>query len=163
MTYKTPWAQRFPPLWMLPQVNINHLRPDPIQTQPFSEAGGWRASWSTLINSIYLVWSPDSTQKESLRVFSVVSAPACSVIKSCLTLCDPMDCSPPGSSVYGISQGRRLEWVVISFSTGSSWPRDWTCVSCIGRQILYHWATREALSCKKQMPTLDSVTKAGPS
>ena len=47
----------------------------------------------------------------------------CLVNKSCLTLCDPMDCSPPGSSVHGISQSRILEWVAISFSKGSSWPR----------------------------------------
>ena len=57
-------------------------------------------------------------------------------------LCDPMDHSPPGSSVHGISQARILEWVAISSSRGSSWPRDWTQVSGIGRQILYHWATR---------------------
>ena len=55
-----------------------------------------------------------------------------------------MDCSPPGSSVHGISQARVLEWVAISFSRGSFWSRDWTQVSCSGRQILYHWATREA-------------------
>ena len=51
--------------------------------------------------------------------------------QSCLTLCDPMDCSPPGSSVHGISQARILEWFVIPFSRGSSPPRDQTCVSCI--------------------------------
>ena len=48
-----------------------------------------------------------------------------------LTLCDPMDCSPPDSSVYGILQARILEWVAISFSRGSSWPRDQTRVSCV--------------------------------
>ena len=57
------------------------------------------------------------------------------------TLCNPMDCSLPGSSVQMISQTRVLEWVAISFSRGSSQPRDGTCVSCFGRQILYHWAT----------------------
>ena len=57
---------------------------------------------------------------------------------------NPMDCSPPGSFIHGISQARILKWVSISFSRGSSQLRDWTCVSCIGRQILYHWATREA-------------------
>ena len=46
------------------------------------------------------------------------------VAQSCLTLCDPMDCSPPGSSVHGILQARILEWVAISFSRGSSQPRD---------------------------------------
>ena len=69
---------------------------------------------------------------------------ACSVAKSCLTLCDPMDHSPPGSSVHGSSQARILEWVAISFSRGSSQSRDWTQVSYIDLQILYHQATREA-------------------
>ena len=49
-----------------------------------------------------------------------------------------MDCSLPGSSVHGISQARILEWVAISFSRGSSKPRDQTHISFIGRQILYH-------------------------
>ena len=62
----------------------------------------------------------------------------------CPTLCDLMDCSPPGSSVHEISQARILEWVAIPFSRRSSWPKDQTCISCTGRQILYHWATREA-------------------
>ena len=73
---------------------------------------------------------------------------ACSVTQSCPTLWDPLDCSPPGSPVRGILQARLLEWVAISFSRGSSPPRDWpciSCVSCIGRRILYRWATREAL------------------
>ena len=71
----------------------------------------------------------------------------CLVIKSCPTLCDPIDCSPPGSSVHEISQARILEWVAISFSGGSFWPKDRTWaswISCIGRQILYHCITREA-------------------
>ena len=63
----------------------------------------------------------------------------CFVAQLCLTLCcDTMDCSLPGSSVRGILQARILEWAAISFSRGSSWPRDWTRVSCTRRQILYH-------------------------
>ena len=58
--------------------------------------------------------------------------------------CDPIDYSPPISSVHGISQARIVEWVAISFFRGSSWTRDQTHISCIGRWILYHWATREA-------------------
>ena len=53
------------------------------------------------------------------------------VAQSCPTLCNPMDYRPPGSSVHGILQARILEWVVIAFSRGHSWPRDWTHVSCI--------------------------------
>ena len=55
----------------------------------------------------------------------------CLVAKPCPTLCDTMDCSPPVSSVHGISQARILEWVVISYSRGSSWPRGQTHISCI--------------------------------
>ena len=62
----------------------------------------------------------------------------CLVAKVCLPLCNPMDCSLPGSSVRDILQARILEWVAISFSRGLSQPRDQTCVSYIGRQILYH-------------------------
>ena len=69
---------------------------------------------------------------------------SCLVAQSCPTLCDPMDCSPPGFSVLGISYAKILEWVVISFSRGISWARDQMYVSCIDRQILYHWATGEA-------------------
>ena len=58
------------------------------------------------------------------------------VTESCPTLCDPMDCSLPGSSLYGILQARVQEWVAIAFSRGSSWPRDRTWVSCIpGRRF----------------------------
>ena len=62
-------------------------------------------------------------------------------LQSCLTLCDPMDCSPPGSSVHGVFQARILQWFAIPSSRGSAQPRDQTCisyVSCIGRWVLYH-------------------------
>ena len=57
--------------------------------------------------------------------------------------CDSVDCSPPGSSVHEILQVRILEWVAISFSGGSSPPRDWTRVSCTAGGLLTDWATRE--------------------
>ena len=69
------------------------------------------------------------------------------VTQSCPTLCDPMDCSLPGSSVHGIFEARTLEWVAISFSRGSSRPRDWTWVSRIVGRLFTVWATREALVC----------------
>ena len=64
--------------------------------------------------------------------------------KSCPILCYLMDHSSPGSSVHGILQARILKWVAISFSRWPSWPKDWTHVSSIGRQILYHWTASEA-------------------
>ena len=66
------------------------------------------------------------------------------VTQSCLILCNPMDYSPPGSSVHGILQARILEWVAIPFSRGSSWPRDRTWVSHIAGRFFAVWATREA-------------------
>ena len=63
---------------------------------------------------------------------------ACTLTQSYPTLRNPMDCSPPGSSVHGILQARIPEWVAISSSRGSSQPRDQTHVSCTGRRILYH-------------------------
>ena len=66
-----------------------------------------------------------------------------SVIQSSPTLCDPMDCSPPGSSVHGILQARILEWVAISFSRGSSCSRDQTRVFHIAGRFFIIWATRE--------------------
>ena len=65
------------------------------------------------------------------------------VDQSCPTLCDPMECSPQGSSVHGILQSRILEWVAMASFRGSSQLRGRTsisCISCIGRQILYHCA-----------------------
>ena len=56
-------------------------------------------------------------------------------VLSHIWLCDPVDCSPPGSSVHGLLQARTLEWVAISFSSGSSWPRDWTQVSYVAGRL----------------------------
>ena len=72
--------------------------------------------------------------------------PSCVGTHSCPTLCDSMDCSPPGSSVHRTLQERVLERVAISSSRGSSQPKDLTrvsCVSCIGKRILSHWAIRK--------------------
>ena len=62
-------------------------------------------------------------------------------LQSCLTLCDRMDCSPPGSSVLVILQTKILEWIAMPSSRGSSQPRDQSCisyVSCIGRQVFFY-------------------------
>ena len=68
------------------------------------------------------------------------------VAQLCLTLRDPMDCGLLGS-VHGIFQAKILEWVAISFSRGSSQPRDWTQVSCTAARFFTIWATREVLIC----------------
>ena len=71
-------------------------------------------------------------------------------VQSCPTLCDPMDSSQPGSTVHGIFQARILEWVEISSSRGSSWPMDWTPVSCLLHEQAGSWAlaiTWEIYTC----------------
>ena len=95
------------------------------------------------------------------------------VAQSCLTLCDSVDCGPPGSSAHGILQARILVWVAMSFSRGSSRPRDLThisYVSCIDRRILYHQCHlgiphRNAVLClvTQSCPTLcDSMNSSLP-
>ena len=110
----------------------------------------WFQTWTvaSTLPWIFSLWAyPIDFQDLSV---SWNNSSSCSQTRVCaqlyLTLCEPMDCSPPGSSVHGISQARILEWVAISFSRGSSPFRDWTHVFCIGRQILYHWATLEAFT-----------------
>ena len=65
------------------------------------------------------------------------------VIQLCLTLCDPMDCSLPGSSPHGIPKANILEWVLIPFSRGYSWPRDQTRASHIVGRFFTVWTTTE--------------------
>ena len=81
--------------------------------------------------------------------------------QSCMTLCEPMDCSPPGSSVHSISQARKLEWVAISFSRGSSRPREWTCISCISciARLIHHKILQDNY---RKMPTSASLTRSKP-
>ena len=94
---------------------------------------------------IYLPWS-DGTRCRDLHFLNVklilffIEIIGGLVTKSCPTLVTPMDCSPPGSSVHGILQARILEWVAISFSTGSSQPRNWTQVLCIAGRFFTGWA-----------------------
>ena len=79
--------------------------------------------------------------------FSSLSVCVCVLVaQSCPTLCNPMDCGPPGSSVHGTLQARILEWVAIPFSRGSSRPRHRTQVSCTAGRFFAIWATRETCS-----------------
>ena len=106
----------------------------------------WQAdssSLSHLDSPIYgvLLLSRHSVMSHSLRphglsvTFLCIKVHFSSVAQSCLILCDPMDCSQSDSSVHGILQVRIMEWVVISFSRGSSQPRDQTRVSCIANRL----------------------------
>ena len=95
--------------------------------------------WVFLVKLIFSLWKVLKFKRSHYIM--------CVCAQSYPTLCDPLDCSPPGFSVHGISQARILEQVAISSSRGSFWPRDRTCSCCIGRWILYQWATWEACHC----------------
>ena len=98
---------------------------------------------------LYAANPKNSTRIKNLDLINEFSTIRREVAQSCPTLCDPMDCSPPGSSVHGIFQAWILEWVAISFSRGCSRPRDWTRVSRIVGRCFTIQATREAhASCK---------------
>ena len=101
----------------------------------------WR---QTLTDVRHLPFSPPST-KIPFRTLRRVARRLKEVLvtQSCPTLCDPMDCSPPGSSVHGILQARILEWVAIPFARGSCWSRDQNQISCIAGRFFIIWATRE--------------------
>ena len=115
---------------------------------------------------IWLIWHQ--------LALPVLERPIYSVAQSCLTLCGPMDRSPPGSSVHGIFQARILEWFAISFSRASFWLRDRIWVSCIAGRCFtiggisdlvwrYHLKTQaesitfssKALECSTIVPKME--------
>ena len=112
---------------------ISHMRYDLPFLLKYTEWRSWPRSgrWKTEESDV--VSCTPSRLTQAVRLGSVT--------KSCLTLCNSRDCCPPGSSVHGILQARTLEWVAMSFSGGSAWPRDQTrifCISCTSRRILHH-------------------------
>ena len=80
------------------------------------------------------------------------------VAKLCPTFCDTMEYNSLDSTVHEILQARTLEWVVIHFSRGSSWPRDWTQVSCIAGRFFTIWATRDQIMTNYFTAALLKVT-----
>ena len=87
---------------------------------------------------------------------------SCLVSKSCLPLYNPTAWGPPGSSVHGISQARMLEWVSLSFSRGSSWPKDWTRVSCTAGRFFTIRATAAAAKSLQSCLTLYNPIDGSP-
>ena len=108
-------------------------------------------NWKFVFNHLHSIPLPPAFTTHlisfsmSMFVWSIIDLWWWLLTKSCPTLCNPMDCSLPGSSVHEISQARILEWVVISFSRGSSWPRDQTWVSCIAGRFFMDWLTGKYL------------------
>ena len=94
--------------------------------------------------------------------FALCNAHVCSVAQLCPTLCNPRDCSPPDSSVYGVFQAQILEQFAIFHSRDCPNPgiEPTSPESCIGQQILYHWATWE-VPCKHTIPESIQLTHLG--
>ena len=136
------WCSHYPRKWVL-HASLLHI------WRKWDPKGKWPAQRQTVNNWLTGTWTclSDARNTHSHLPYCVyVCAPLCP------TLCNPMDCSPPGSSTHGFSQAWILEWVAISYSRESSWPKDWThisCVSWIGRWVLYLSATWEAHCSKK--------------
>ena len=110
------------PCWVGNSNSLNHLKQ-------------WEAQekYYVLLNS----------QSEFVPYSRFLKKPIIVCVLFSLTLCYTVDYNLPGSSVCGIFQARILEWVAISFSRASSWPRDWICVSSIAGRFFTHWVIGE--------------------
>ena len=125
----------------MPGFPVLHQLPEPTQT-PLSQ--WWVISIESVMPSNHLIVCPPLLLTPLIfPSIIVVSSESHSIVSDS---CDPMDYSLPGSSVHGILQARILEWVAISFSRGSSLPKNQTQVSCIAGRFFTDWAMREAPS-----------------
>ena len=148
------WARALPFLLRPSYVRPNSLDP-PLLSIPFTFWEPVQYPWIPALPDLRLPclanhWDPSwvcqlkiFSQPKSWEFCFIESEKESEVAQSCLTLCDPIDCSLPGSSVHGIFQTIVLEWIAISFSRGSSQPRAWTQVSRIVDRYFTVWATRE--------------------
>ena len=101
-------------------------------------------SFSACCLNLFRIFLPPSSTFCDVFLYHLEWVVVVLVTQSFLTLCNPMDCSPPSSSIHGILQARILQWVAISFSRGSSQCRDWTWVSQIAERFFIIWVIREA-------------------
>ena len=147
LAWEILWREDPGGLQSMGSQRVSHDWSDLAHTHTILNRSGWKFLFSlfqkenTASQDSSVFWDfPEKAKNPTRAWFACVF----SVTKSHPALCDPMDCSPPGSSLCGTSQTRILEQVAISSSKASSQPRDQThvsCVSWIGMQILYHWAS----------------------
>ena len=122
-----------------PRPRTPALQADSLPSEP---PGKPHLFWISFPSGHYRVLNrfPVLYSRFSLVIYFIHACMEAKGLQSCPALCDPMDCSPQGSSVHWIFQARTLEWVATPSSRGSSLPRDQICIayaSCIGRQVLY--------------------------
>ena len=142
ISYQTPSGKSIPRKGG-PAGDLGVVETGCLCFEPGSKCQTRLGNWTTAVwiasEAPSLTW-PICFPPHSIPIWNLV----CLVTQSCPTLWDPLDCSPPGASVHGILHARILEWVAISFSRGSSWPRDWTQVSYIASGFCTVWISREA-------------------
>ena len=167
LAWKIPWTQEPGRLQSMGSLRVEHDSVTSLslftfmhwrrkqQSTPVFLPGESQGRWSLVGCHLWGRTELDTTevtqqqqQQGSMSRLSNQCARLC--VFSCVRLCDSMDSSPPASSIHGIILARILEWVAISFSRAFSLPRDQTHISCIGKQVLYHCTTWEAI---RQFPT----------
>ena len=126
-----PRAELKPPSSELARQILNHWTARKVLPSASSQ------TWNCFHTSCFCCYCWVFFQSHVFKYYMLVT-------QACQTLCNPMNCSLPGSSVHGILQARILEWVVIPFFRGSSWPRNWSWVSHIAGRFFTIWATRKA-------------------
>ena len=136
-------------VWLCAPLHPSSLLGKHVLNEQMNEWVGRAWSHFYFGNSVEVAWTgitgwPSCHISKLFQQYKACSELPCRPVKSlqsCLTLCDPMDCSPPGSSVLLASPGKILEWAAMPSSRGSSRPRDRTRVSYVsstGRWVLYH-------------------------
>ena len=136
LAWTIPWT-----IWSMGSQIIRHDWVTFTFTIMHQESYGNIQSQSSILHSHWGKYRKDNLEKfmglllarlwEIWSITGYIRKISCMCAQLCPTLCNPMDCSPPGSFCPWNFPARILEWVAISFSRGSSWPRDLTCISCL--------------------------------
>ena len=153
------WQQGFEWVWLrsaflfLRKINLKFLVSARMRKEEPALLGSLHCKWrdgspepnqSTLLGNLYSTVSTQPGYNFIIHTHTHTQNVCSQLLQSCFTLCDPMDCSPPGSFVHGIFLARILEWIAMPSSRGSSQPRNWIHISyVVGR--FYCWATKEAI------------------
>ena len=126
-----------------------------------ARGNGCKSCCSLDYNKVIRLWPRSLVSSVSIgeRITPICMCVYVLVIQWYPTLCNPMDCRLPGSSVHEILQARILEWVIISSSRGSSWPRDQTLVSCIVGRFFTIQTTNSLVSRVKSIQSSPSQTQ----
>ena len=139
LAWRIPWTEKHDSLWSLGwQIDMTEWLAVSLSFSCFHFNQYLLDIW---IDSLFKLLLLKRKHRRKQWKYSHSWTMHAKLLQSRLTLCDPMVCSPPGSSIYGVFQARILEWVAMPLSRVSSQPKDWTHVSyisCIGKWVLYH-------------------------